>query len=280
MNPPPEALHAIDRLADELVGARRLMIVTGAGVSAESGLATFRGPGGLWQGRDPLSLASPGAFEADPVTVWEFYLWRREQAAQARPNAAHHAIRHLEGIPGLDVLLVTQNVDGLHEAAGSHRAIELHGRLFSTRCHDCPRPTFDDRPGTHHASAPGGLPPRCDRCGGTLRPGVVWFGEMISPADYSRILTWIEAGRVDGCLVVGTTALIGYIQTFVAHARRAGARLAEIHLDEGESHVASGLVIHAPAGLALPRFAERLASARAVPPDTPPPSRSSPSPSA
>lgn len=250
---------AVERLAAAWSGARRLFVLTGAGVSAESGLPTFRGPDGLWRGHDPTRLASPEGFRSDARLVWEFYLWRRAMAAAARPNPAHTALARLEGMPGLEVLLVTQNVDGLHAAAGSARAVELHGALFTTRCFDCARPAFEDRPGTAY----GELPPRCDRCGGRLRPGVVWFGESIDGANLGRILTWLDSGPVDGCLVVGTTALIGYIHTMTLLARRAGARVVEVQLDDAP-HLAPDEWLRAPAGTVLPALVEALAARRAA----------------
>ena len=162
-------------LRDRLQGPGAILALTGAGISAESGLATFRGPGGLWEGRDPVELATPQAFRGDPETVWRFYAWRRAQAAAAQPNAAHRALAALEASRD-SFLLVTQNVDGLHERAGSRNLVRLHGTLWRLRCTAEGTETEDNRADL------GRLAPRC-ACGALLRPGVVWFGEPLPVAS-------------------------------------------------------------------------------------------------
>src|SRR4051812_42147740 len=165
------------RCAGIVAAAERIAVLTGAGVSAESGIPTFRGLGGLWNGRDPMSLATPQAFAADPALVWEFYNWRRELVAEARPNPAHLALAELGRLVP-ELTLITQNVDRLHQRAGSRGVLELHGNLFEVRCTGCG--ISSDRSGTPPLPAL----PRCDECGHLLRPGVVWFGEGLPPETW------------------------------------------------------------------------------------------------
>ena len=232
------------RLSAVLARAEPIVALTGAGVSAESGLATFRGPEGLWEGRDPMELATPEAFRADAETVWRFYAWRREQAAAAEPNLAHRALAALER--ARELTLVTQNVDGLHERAGSHRVLRLHGSLWRLRCtadgkeRDDRRPQFDE------------LPPRCE-CGAPLRPGVVWFGEALPPAVLAEAVSAAGAAKV--MIVAGTSALVYPAASLPRVARDAGAYVVEVNPEatalsaEVDEHIA------APAGEVLPLLA-------------------------
>jgi NAD-dependent protein deacetylase/lipoamidase len=182
------ALEAIRRRRWE-----RIVVFTGAGVSADSGIPTFRGAGGLWRNFRAEDLATPEAFARDPAMVWEWYEWRRGLVRDAQPNAAHRAIARLEG-----ALVVTQNVDALHARAGSRDVIELHGSLFRVRC---------TREGTtRDAGEPfAEIPPRCE-CGALLRPDVVWFGEMLSAAALERASREIE--EADLLLVIGTSGVV------------------------------------------------------------------------
>ena len=202
--------------------AHRPLVLTGAGVSAESGLPTFRGAGGLWRDHRPAELATPEAFQRDPELVWEFYCWRRSTLARARPNPAHEALaRYERSHPELTV--VTQNVDGLHRAAGSTRVLELHGRLTVDRCFDCGREEPAD------LERPSGLgPPRCLSCEGRMRPGVVWFGEpvlLIGPA-------FELAGACDLLLVAGTSGVVEPAATVARVTRRHGAPVIEVNPEE------------------------------------------------
>ncbi len=172
--------------------------LTGAGVSAESGIPTFRGHGGLWRGRDPMSLATPGAFARDPAAVWEFYNWRRDLVARAEPNPAHQALVRLAEIVRR-FSHITQNVDRLHHRAGSLDVVELHGNFTEVRCTDCDRAS--DRSGE---SLP--VLPRCGACGGLLRPAVVWFGEALPPEAWDLAEQAIR--DADVLLVVGTSAVV------------------------------------------------------------------------
>src|SRR5690242_13070492 len=164
----------------ELADDARVLVLTGAGISAESGVPTFRGIGGLWEGHRVEEVASPDAFARDPALVWRFYSQRRAGLDGIVPNPGHHAVAALERRLGDRFLLVTQNVDGLHAGAGSRRIIELHGNIMKSRCSSCDRPPFEDR------SVYTELPP-CDQCGELLRPHIVWFGEMIDPEHLAAI---------------------------------------------------------------------------------------------
>jgi NAD-dependent deacetylase len=225
-----------------LSGDPRTVVLSGAGISAESGLATFRGPGGHWQGRDPMSLATPEAFASEPLTVWKFYDWRRTQAAAAEPNLAHQAIVDLERRLG-SLAVVTQNVDGLHERAGTHNVIRLHGSLWTLRCTRCGTETEDLRP----AIAP--LPPSCG-CGGMLRPGVVWFGEAMPPEP--MFAAQKAAQECELMLVVGTSSLVYPAAGLSQVAKQAGAMVVEINPEE--TPITSQVDEHyeGPAGEILP----------------------------
>ncbi|RKH51652.1 SIR2 family NAD-dependent protein deacylase [Corallococcus llansteffanensis] len=173
----------------------RLLVLTGAGVSAESGVPTFRGMNGLWENHPVEAVASPEGFDADPALVWRFYSQRRGGAADVKPNPGHDALVRWEQHLGDRFLLATQNVDGLHERAGSQRVVAMHGHLFRTKCADCGRKPFDDA-----SVHPSGTVPRCDQCNGRLRPDIVWFGESLASEDLERIGDFIA--RKDGTRLV------------------------------------------------------------------------------
>ena len=208
-------------------------MLTGAGVSAASGVPTFRGPGGLWKDFRPETLATPEAFARDPELVWEWYAWRRELVARCQPNRAHAVLA--EWSERLRAFaLVTQNVDGLHERAGTRALTRLHGSLWILRCvNGCghsPEGWEDHRVPLHP------LPPRCPGCGGLARPGVVWFGEALDPRD------WETAERASACdvfLAVGTSAVVHPAAGLLARARRLGAFAVEVNPDATD---ASGIV--------------------------------------
>jgi NAD-dependent deacetylase len=214
-----EGLGALAPLVPELLGGRPLAVLTGAGVSAESGLPTFRGPDGMWEGRRAVELTTPEAFAANPKEVWRFYEWRRAKLREARPNAGHVALARIEkAIPRMT--LVTQNVDGLHTAAGSRNVLELHGTILDTRCTGCgtrapgPEAPFPE------------LPPRC-ACGGLLRPDVVWFGEMLPEGVFEAAA---EAAAASAAfLVVGTSSVVAPASLLAGIASRGGAKVFEIN---------------------------------------------------
>lgn len=232
------------RLIALLRGEGPLLVVTGAGVSAESGLATFRGPGGLWEGREPTSLATPEAFSREPETVWRFYDWRREQAAAALPNPGHTAIAELER-SSRDFLLATQNVDGLHARAGSRRVVELHGTLWRLRCAADGTECEDLRPTIRP------LPPRCP-CGALLRPAVVWFGERL-PHDALHA-AFAMAERAALALVVGTSGLVYPAAAVPEIAARGGAYVVEVNPEPTPLSSVVNERLQGPSGEVLPRL--------------------------
>ncbi len=208
-------------LRDQLGRARRVAVLTGAGVSAESGVPTFRGTEGLWRRYRAEDLATPEAFQRDPGLVWEWYDWRRQRIARCRPNPAHHAIAWLER-RAPEFLLITQNVDGLHRRAGSVRMVELHGSLWRVRC-------LAEGKTAENLEVPlRPIPPRC-ACGGLLRPDVVWFGETL-PAEALHA----AFGAAESCdlfFVVGTSALVQPAAWLPVIARRRGAYVVEVNLE-------------------------------------------------
>lgn len=205
----------------------RLFVLTGAGISAESGLATFRGAGGLWNGHRVEEVATPEAWEANPVLVWQFYSERRRDAAGANPNAAHRALAEMErrlGNSGGSFFLCTQNVDDLHERGGSRRVHHMHGSLFESRCVRCERP-FADR-----AKYETELPV-CERCSAAVRPHIVWFGEI--PLDMDLIYSELERATV--LLVVGTSGSVYPAAGLVHIARSRGVRTVYVGPEEPEN---------------------------------------------
>ncbi len=201
----------------------KIRVLTGAGISAESGIPTFRGKDGLWNKYDPTELATPEAFKRDPKLVWEWYDWRRQLIAKAEPNEGHKVLAQMEeNFP--DFWLVTQNVDGLHQRAGSKKVIELHGNIWKVRCIGCGKEDYDYR-----APLPE-IPPECDSCGGLLRPGVVWFGESLPVDALQRAYELSE--DADVFIVVGTSAQVYPAAELPFVAKRRGAKLIEVNPEE------------------------------------------------
>lgn len=222
----------------------RLLVLTGAGVSAESGISTFRGKGGAWGKDDPAMMATPEGFAADPQGVWRWYGERRANVLAARPNPAHDAIARLVSA-SKEALLVTQNVDDLHERAGTppKRLVHVHGRIFSTLCARCGLDEEDTRTTA---------PPPCPSCGARRRPGVVWFGEMLHARDVGLVDEFLSEGPCDLVIVVGTTAMFGYIVSWAAAGARSDGFLLEVNPEpSGLSRFASARLV-GPAGLLLP----------------------------
>ncbi len=202
--------------------ARRIAVLTGAGVSAESGVPTFRGKDGLWKHYRPEDLATPGAFSRDPKLVWQWYNWRRGLVARAHPNRGHYALADMERAAP-EFTLITQNVDDLHEQAGSRNVLKLHGDIWLVRCLACQREWIDTRPAIAE------LPPSCG-CGGLLRPGVVWFGEELAPGVWECAETAVR--KADLLFVIGTSAVVYPAAGLVRLARCSGAKVVEINLTE------------------------------------------------
>ena len=228
----------------------RVLVLTGAGVSAESGIPTFRGSGGLWENHSFERLASPEGFAQDPDLVWKFYSWRRSAAEQCRPNPGHVALARVEEALGDRFLLVTQNVDGLHRAAGSHRVREIHGNLFTSRCSSCTRTPFEDR-SLHEAGAP-----RCDLCGGLLRPHIVWFGEMLAPSHVEAIDEFLEHGRGQRLifLAAGTSGVVYPAAGLVDLARRHRAETWLVNAEPAENAHRLHHFIQGKSGEVLPEL--------------------------
>ncbi len=205
-----------------LEAASSVVVLTGAGISAESGVPTFRGQGGLWKKFRAEDLATPDAFARDPRLVWEWYDSRRAALAQVAPNPGHRALAELEARkPRLT--LVTQNVDGLHERAGSRNVLKLHGDIWTLRCLKCGSERRDERTPLPE------LPPCCE-CGGMLRPGVVWFGEPLPAEVWERAQKATREAEV--LLVVGTSATVYPAAGLVPLAMSAGARVIECNVEE------------------------------------------------
>ena len=224
--------------------ARSIAVLTGAGVSAESGVPTFRGPDGLWKTHKPESLATPEAFFRDPKLVWEWYDWRRGLLAKVEPNAGHKALVVLED-RSPEFTLITQNVDGLHERAGSNRIVRLHGSIWRVRCTSCGAENDDFR-----APLPA-IPPHCG-CGELVRPGVVWFGEPLPEKE------WLAAGRAaahcDLFIVIGTSAQVYPAAALIPSAARGGARIIEINPEDTPLSGLAGISLRGKAGEILPQL--------------------------
>ncbi len=240
---------AVARAREMLADAPRLAVLTGSGISAESGIQTFRGGGGLWKGTPIEDFATPDGFDRDPVGVWNWYAQRRAELDAARPNAAHEALARLQR----DVLgrggtftLATQNIDGLHQAAGSTDAIELHGSMRSVRCRDC----------EHRREMPVepvAAVPTCPRCGAAMRPDVVWFGEALPEAAY---LPAVEAvAECSVLLAVGTSATVYPAAGLIEWAIGSGGKVIELNLEPTPATRMAAVALHGKAGELLPRLA-------------------------
>ncbi len=244
MPPAPGAPAIPAALIDRLRKARSIAALTGAGISAESGVPTFRdAQTGLWAKFDPLELATPGAFRRNAKLVWDWYAWRRELVARSAPNAGHRALASLEGaVP--DCSVITQNVDGLHRAAGSRRVVELHGNLQRVKC---------SREGTIVESWDDSSPheaPRCAHCGAFLRPDVVWFEETL-PED--ALAQAERAARdCDVLLVVGTAAEVYPAAMLPTYARHRGAAIVEVNPNPTRLSDRVDFVLRGPSGVVLP----------------------------
>ena len=227
---------------------RNIVILTGAGISAESGLATFRGPDGLWEGHRVEDVATPEAFRRDPELVQAFYDARRARLNEVEPNAAHHALARLDaGWPGA-LLIVTQNVDDLHERAGARRVLHMHGELKSAWCLACDtRLKWSDDLGDH---------PPCPACGvaGRLRPDIVWFGEM--PYEMERIDDAIRSA--DLFVSIGTSGAVYPAAGFVQQAKSAGARALELNLERSQGSAWFDETRLGPASDLVPAWVEEM----------------------
>jgi NAD-dependent protein deacetylase/lipoamidase len=238
-----------DELIALLAGAQRVAVLTGAGVSAESGVPTFReAQTGLWARYDPQQLATPQAFRRDPQLVLKWYAWRRDLVSQVEPNPAHVALAEMaRRVPELTV--ITQNVDGLHQRAGSKDVLELHGNIVRTKCFDCGRQAsemelLDERGGESLA--------RCDSCGGLLRPDVVWFGEALPTAALARAFRFSRS--CDLFFSIGTSALVHPAASLPAEAVSMGIPTVEVNPQSTPLTAAMTYVLQGPAGVILPQL--------------------------
>jgi NAD-dependent deacetylase len=255
----------------------RVLVITGAGVSAESGIPTFRGKDGYWRNLDPIKLATPEAFARDPELVWQWYRERRQGIRNAHPNPGHEAIARLAQ-RAREFLLVTQNVDDLHERAGLAKGemVQIHGDIFITKCSRChfsyagrggsPKP-----PGAHAAepengrlrsivatSERDGNLPRCPECDALMRPGVVWFGEPLPAGETERVENYLQRDSCGVVIVAGTTATFGYIIDWALRASRRGGELIEVNPEETPLSRFATRVVRKPAAVALPRIVDSL----------------------
>lgn len=246
---------ALDRAADALRAARRVAVLTGAGVSAESGVPTFRAADGLWEGHRIEDVATPTGFRRDPALVWQFYNARRANVGLVRPNPGHYALvaleRHFEGA----FTLITQNVDGLHLAAGSRNVLEIHGSLRRTRCLGCG--VVADR-GVEVLAAL----PQCPACEGPLRPDIVWFNEALPPAVFEAAT--FAAHECDVFLVVGTSAVVYPAADLIPVAKGhrdykpTPAVVVECNLARTEASRLADVGVYGPSGETLPQLCARL----------------------
>jgi len=231
----------------DIAASTKIVALTGAGISAESGVPTFRERGGLWEKYDLMSVATPEAFQRDPRMVWRFYNERRKQARFVQPNPAHYALARLESLmPEGNFALITQNVDDLHRKAGSKNLHHMHGELSKVRCTRC-QAVSDE---------PEALPdmPRCP-CGGLLRPHVVWFGEV--PFETDKLYQMIEESNL--FLAVGTSGVVHPAAAFVAHAKRSGAVTVGVNLEVPENRAYFDCFYRGKAGEILPKLVDHWA---------------------
>uniref|UniRef100_A0A0N7ZCB6 NAD-dependent protein deacylase n=1 Tax=Scylla olivacea TaxID=85551 RepID=A0A0N7ZCB6_SCYOL len=247
--------------------SKHVVVLTGAGVSAESGVPTFRGDGGLWRTWRAQDLASPSAFARDPSLVWEFYHYRRELMATKHPNPAHLAIAEAEQrltAEGRRLVVITQNIDELHKKAGSKEVLELHGSLFRTECTKCHeiRPNTDSPicaslagkgapdPNAVNARIPESELPRCQKCSGLLRPNVVWFGEGLDDNVLQK--AGDELDTCDLCLVVGTSSVVYPAAMFAPQVAARGVPVAEFNVETTPATLSFGFHFEGPCGSTLP----------------------------
>ncbi|GJL54184.1 MAG: NAD-dependent protein deacylase [Nitrospirales bacterium] len=211
----------ITDIKERITQARSVTVLTGAGISADSGVPTFRGADGLWKNFRPEELASPDAFERDPRLVWEWYDWRRELLSTKTPNAAHEALVELEKRIA-DFWLITQNVDGLHRTAGSTQVSEIHGNIWKVRCTNCGMVE------SNH-DVPIDILPSCTSCQGLLRPHIVWFGESLAREDLDASFSALQ--NCELLLIIGTSGVVYPAASFAPIAKEHGAFVVELNLD-------------------------------------------------
>jgi NAD-dependent deacetylase len=247
---------AIQQAADLIKQAHKIVVLTGAGVSKESGVPTFRDAmDGLWAKYDPQELATPQAFEQNPTLVWDWYTWRRQLASKVKPNPGHLALAQLEKrYPSTTI--ITQNVDDLHEQAGTKNIIHLHGNIAQSKCYDdCQgKPTVIDIDSFAWDREQG--PPLCPHCGAKVRPDVVWFGEMLPRENLALAVQ--SSVDCDVMLVVGTSGLVTPAATLPTYAKDAGAKIIEVNPDYSMITRIADIKLEGASGQMLPQVIDLL----------------------
>lgn len=235
-------MSMFETIKDQIGDVKKIIFVTGAGISQESGIPTFRGKDGLWRNYDAMKLATIDAFYENPKLVWEWYNERRKNIFAARPNQGHKAIAELEKYA--KVMVLTQNIDGLHQKAGSTEVLELHGSIIKIKCSVC---DFRDEILTEFSE----IPPLCN-CGNMLRPDVVWFGEPLPQNVWQKAI--VSASECDLMVIVGTSLVVSPANTLPIYAKQNNALLIEINPERTEMSSDMDLTIRSTSALALPEF--------------------------
>ncbi len=232
-----------EAITDRLENSKKIVFVTGAGISQESGIPTFRGTNGLWRKYDPMQLATIDAFYENPKLVWEWYEDRRKNILQAKPNPGHSAIAELEKFK--EVTILTQNIDGLHQRSGSTRVLELHGSIIRIKCTVC---DFQD----NIPSSFDKLPPKCSSCNNILRPDVVWFGEPLPQDVWNQAIS--EANSCDVMIIAGTSLVVSPANTLPVYAKQNNALLIEINPEQTVMSSEMDLSLKMTSAKALPNL--------------------------
>lgn len=241
-------VEQIEEIREKLKKAKNVAILTGAGISQESGVPTFRGEEGLWKNYRAEELATPEAFETDPALVWQWYDWRRSLIKPLLPNPAHDALAELEKSlhkRGENFTLITQNIDGLHEKAGSKNIVELHGNIWKVRCTKCQQVT-------ENSQVPIEILPKCTKCGALLRPHVVWFGEALETDILTKAFKASE--ECDLFFVIGTSSVVQPAASLAIRAKEANAFVVEINMEETPITEYTDYSLIGKAGEIMPKF--------------------------
>jgi NAD-dependent deacetylase len=236
-------MKQLNAAAELIQTAEHLIALTGAGISKESNVPTFRGKDGLWKQYNAMDLATPQAFSQHPQLVWEWYTWRQNLIAECEPNPAHYTLAKWEH-SGLLKTLITQNVDGLHRKAGSMQILEVHGNLWTLKCTNCPYHSRLSHPAQ-------GIPP-CPECNSNLRPDVVWFGESLPSTIMNQV--FIELQTADIILVIGTSALVQPAASFPLVVKRNGGHILEVNVEETPLTSVADIHLAGKAGEVLPKL--------------------------
>ena len=233
-----------ESIKDHIGEIEKIVFVTGAGISQESGIPTFRGKDGLWRNYDAMKLATIDAFYNDPKLVWEWYNERRRNIFAAQPNPGHKAVAELEKYA--KVVVLTQNIDGLHQKAGSSEVLELHGSIVKIKCSVC---DFRDNEAMDEFQE---IPPLCEKCGNILRPDVVWFGEPLPQDVWQKAMVY--ASQCDVMVIAGTSLVVSPANTLPIYAKQSNAMLIEVNPQDTEMSSEMDLVIRNTSAVALPEF--------------------------